>query len=142
MLAGEIIGDGDNIILKNIQSLLFVVGSELATEQGKEPFSKLQAPDVEMLEKEIDRIDASLPKLSGFVIPGGTEHAAIAHICRTICRRAERRICELNELEPVDNLLLEFVNRLSDYFFVLARKLCLAEKEEMSLRILCDHKKK
>ena len=106
------------------------MGCGLATEQGKEPFKKLQASDIEMLEKEIDRIDATLPKLSDFVIPGGNKNAAIAHICRTVCRRAERRMCELNELEPVDNLLLIFINRLSDYFFVLARKLCLAEKDE------------
>jgi len=131
LLVEEVIGDGDNIILRNIQSLLFVIGCELATEQGKEPLNKLQVSDVDMLEKEIDRIDAVLPKLSGFVMPGGSKNAAIAHICRTVCRRAERRICELNELEPVENLLLIFVNRLSDYFFVLARKLCIAEKDEI-----------
>jgi cob(I)alamin adenosyltransferase len=136
-LIEEVIGDGDSIILRNIQSLLFVVGCELATEQGKEPFKKLQASDIEMLEKEIDRIDSALPKLLDFVIPGGSKNAAIAHICRTVCRRAERRMCELNELEPVDNLLLIFINRLSDYFFVLARKLCLAEKGEIFWHNAC-----
>ena len=133
----EITGDEDSIILRNIQSLLFVVGCELATEQGKEPFNKLQVSDIELLEKEIDRIDAFLPKLQGFVIPGGSKNAAMAHICRTICRRAERRICELNKSEPSDNLLLIFINRLSDYFFVLARKLCLAEKEEIFWHNAC-----
>jgi len=137
LLAGEIIGDGDSIVLQNIQSLLFVAGCELATELDGEPFHKLQASNIEMLEKEIDRIDSALPKLSDFVIPGGSRQAAIAHICRTVCRRAERRICELNEREPVDNLLLEFVNRLSDYFFVLARKLCLVEKGDFFLHNAC-----
>ena len=131
LLVEEIKNDEESVILRNIQSLLFVVGCELATEHGKEPFNKLQAPDIDMLEKEIDKIDALLPKLQGFVIPGGSKSAAISHVCRTICRRAERRICELNETEQVDNMLLIFVNRLSDYFFVLARKLCLSEKEEI-----------
>ena len=126
----EVIGDGDGVILRKIQSLLFVAGCELATEPCKEPFHKLQEPDIDMLENEIDRIDSSLPKLSDFVIPGGCRSAAIAHICRTVCRRAERRICELNEKEVVDESLIVFINRLSDYFFVLARKLCLAEKKD------------
>jgi len=131
LLAEELTGDADHLILRNIQSLLFVAGCELATEQGKEPPKKLNISDIAMIEKEIDRIDALLPKLQGFIIPGGNKNAAIAHVCRTICRRAERRICELNKSEPTDNLLLQFINRLSDYFFVLSRKLCLAKNEEI-----------
>ena len=124
LLIEEIVGNDEHVIfLRNIQSLLFVAGCELATEQGKEPFQQLQQSNINQLEQEIDRIDAALPKLSDFIIPGGSRGAAICHICRTICRRAERRICELNESEPVDNRALIFVNRLSDYFFVLAREL-------------------
>ncbi len=137
MLTEEIIGDGDSLILRNIQSLLFVIGCELATEPGKEPLYKLQESDVEILEKEIDKIDALLPKLSGFVLPGGSKSAAIAHICRTICRRAERRVCELIDVEGVENQILMFLNRLSDYFFVLARKLCLVEKDEIFWHNTC-----
>jgi len=129
-LLEEIVDDGDRLTLQNIQSLLFVIGCELATEQGKESFHQLQESDIDKLEKEIDRIDATLPKLSAFVMPGGSRSVAICHICRTICRRAERRICELNEIEAVENKILIYINRLSDYFFVLARKLCLVEKKE------------
>ena len=130
LLIEEVIGDGDGVVLRNIQSLLFVAGCELATVQGTEPFYRLQKSDIDMLEKEIDKIDSILPKLSNFVIPGGSRSTAVSHICRTVCRRAERCICELNETEIVDELLIVFMNRLSDYFFVLARKLCLAEKKD------------
>lgn len=76
---------------------------------------------VESIEREIDRLDAALPPLEKFIIPGGTHKAAQCHVCRTVARRAERRIVEMNDVFPVDNKVIVYVNRLSDYFFVLSR---------------------
>ena len=125
----EVADEEEIAALLNIQSLLFVIGYQLATESRQESLHQLRESDIDRLEKEIDRIDATLPKLSGFVMPGGSRNAATCHICRAICRRAERRICALNEIESVENHILIYVNRLSDYLFVLARKLCLAAKK-------------
>jgi len=130
LLTEEVVNKEDKAFLQHVQSLLFVVGCELATEQEKESPHKLLESDIDKLEKEIDKTDAVLPKLSGFVMQGGSRCAAISHICRTVCRRAERCICELNAVEAVESNVLIYINRLSDYFFVLARKLCLAEKKE------------
>ena len=77
------------------------------------------------IEREIDRIDEELPKLRAFILPGGCRSAALAHVCRTVCRRAEREIYRLAETAPVEDLVLKFINRLSDYLFVLARKECI-----------------
>lgn len=74
------------------------------------------------MEAEIDRLDSQLPPLKAFVLPGGDEVAALCHVCRTVCRRAERRILALAEEVHVADELLAYVNRLSDYLFVLSRK--------------------
>jgi cob(I)alamin adenosyltransferase len=76
-------------------------------------------------------LDISLPKLSRFVLPGGNEAAARAHICRTVCRRAEREVFRLKKKYPIDQRILSFINRLSDYFFVLARHENLKSDREM-----------
>ena len=78
---------------------------------------------MEVLEKEIDAILAEIPQQTGFILPGGSHEAAIAHVCRTVCRRAERRIFFLGESTELDPAVLQYMNRLSDYLFVLARKL-------------------
>jgi cob(I)alamin adenosyltransferase len=112
------------------QNRLFMLGCCLATPndaQTPEAF-KLDSSCIEHIEQEIDRIDAQLPRLKSFAIPGGSEAAARAHVCRTVCRRAEREIYRLSEREPVDPLLLKYINRLSDYLFVLARKLLQDEQ--------------
>ena len=81
---------------------------------------------VARIEREIDRLDAELPKMRAFILPGGCRSAASAHVCRTVCRRAEREIYRLVETAvPVEELVLKFINRLSDYLFVLARKECI-----------------
>ena len=80
---------------------------------------------IEKIEHEIDRIDEKLPKMKNFVLPGGCRSASLAHVCRTVCRRAERRIYSLAEQAEVEDPVLIFINRLSDYLFVLARKECL-----------------
>ena len=77
------------------------------------------------IEHEIDRIDGELPKMRNFVLPGGSRSASLAHVCRTVCRRAERQIYRLAETVEVEEPVLVFMNRLSDYLFVLARKECI-----------------
>lgn len=83
---------------------------------------------IEHVEKAIDRMQAAIPELKSFVIPGGSRSASIAHVCRTVCRRAERLIIALDETSEVDKNLMAYVNRLSDYFFVLSRYLNNIEK--------------
>lgn len=110
--------------LSFLQHKLFAVGSYLATETEQIPpkAASIIAPeDIEKVEKEIDRIDHTLPRLNRFILPGGNEAAARAHICRTVSRRAERNIYRVAEEFPVADFVLIFLNRLSDYFFVLAR---------------------
>ena len=111
--------------LIGIQNCLFVVGAQLATEaESSHTLScTITADDVTALESQIDRASEGLPKWRGFTLPGGCRAAAIAHVCRTVCRRAERRILALNATEPVSSQLLAYVNRLSDYFYVLALRL-------------------
>lgn len=121
----EIKDNADLKTLSYIQHKLFTVGSYLATETEDIPVKEasiINDKDIAMLEKEMDRIDNDLPKLKQFVLPGGSEGAARAHICRVVCRRAERCIYNVKELYPVDDNIMIFVNRLSDYFFLLARK--------------------
>ena len=115
----------DRECLIGIQNCLFVVGAQLATETESAHIlqNKITADDVCALEKEIDQASEGLPKWRGFTLPGGCRVAALAHVCRTVCRRAERRILALNSAEKVDAQLLAYVNRLSDYFYVLALRL-------------------
>ena len=108
--------------LFDIQNCLFVAGAQLATEaESSHTLSRtITKKDVTALEKNIDRTAEGLPKWRGFTLPGGCRAAAISHVCRTVCRRAERRILALNASESVDPWLLAYMNRLSDYFYVLA----------------------
>lgn len=124
-LACEIEEDETKTFLSFVQNKLFVVGSYLATETesvAPKAASIISGDDISKIETEIDRLDEKLPKLNRFVLPGGSESASRAHICRSICRRAERMIYKVSEKYPVDQHITTFVNRLSDYFFVLARK--------------------
>ena len=82
------------------------------------------------VEKEIDRLASELAPLTQFTLPGGTQKSAQSHVCRTVARRAERRIIEMNNHYPVDNKVIIYVNRLSDYFFTLSRKLLKDENVE------------
>lgn len=119
-------------VLTHIQKLLFVVGSNLATDQSNTELkeaSVVHADEVALLEKEIDVIDEALPQLRAFVLPGGCQASAQCHVCRTVCRRAERRILALGEQAEVQPELLQFINRLSDYLFVLTRKINIDEKK-------------
>jgi cob(I)alamin adenosyltransferase len=108
-----------------IQDRLFTIGSELAVEPGntKVKVPKIQPDDISFLEKEIDRMDAELPPLRNFILPGGHPSVSIGHIARTVCRRAERRLVELSQREAVDPMLIQYLNRLSDHLFVICRKM-------------------
>jgi len=112
-------------MLLYIQHKMFTVGSYLATEteaRAPKAASIITDRDIELIENEMDKMDSELPPLRQFVLPGGSESAARAHLCRSICRRAERCIYRVKEEYPVDDHILMFVNRLSDYFFLFARK--------------------
>lgn len=118
----------DEQFLLFIQHKLFTIGSYLATDQSTTELkieSQVTQESIEKIEHEIDRIDEKLPKMKNFVLPGGCHSASLAHVCRTVCRRAERRIYSLAEQAEVEDPVLIFINRLSDYLFVLARKECL-----------------
>lgn len=114
----------DSDLLCFVQNKLFTIGSYLATNPSFTTFreaSLLKETDIERLERRIDVIDSDLPKIDNFVLPGGTAAAAQAHICRTVCRRAEREILSVSLAHEVDEKLLRFMNRLSDYLFVFSR---------------------
>lgn len=110
-------------VLVEIQDRLFTVGSILATEPGntKVKIPSLAEADILFLEKEIDAMDAVLPPMRFFVLPGGHTAISHCHVARTVCRRSERLIIALNEQEPVPDDVIKYINRLSDYLFVLSR---------------------
>ncbi|MBP8726002.1 MAG: cob(I)yrinic acid a,c-diamide adenosyltransferase [Saprospiraceae bacterium] len=113
------------IRLANIQSLLFTIGAHLAADPEKSDLKLPPIPEGNELELEslIDEMEASLPPLKNFVLPGGNTASALAHVCRTICRRAERRVVSLISQEPVNPIIVVYLNRLSDFLFVFARHL-------------------
>ena len=112
-------------ILIEIQDRLFTVGSILATEPGntKVKIPALTETDIQFLEKEIDQMDAALQPMKFFVLPGGHASVSFGHVTRTVCRRAERLVIELDAVEKVEPLVIKYLNRLSDYLFMLCRKM-------------------
>jgi cob(I)alamin adenosyltransferase len=129
-LLAAMLNDGhEKDFVQHVQNCLFNVCTHLATDQSQTPLypsGKLPDGETERIESEIDAIIVELPERLGFVLPGGTREAAMAHVCRTVCRRAERRIVTLAEAETVSPDIMRYVNRLSDYLFVLAKKLNFA----------------
>jgi cob(I)alamin adenosyltransferase len=107
----------------NTQNKLFVIGSVLATVPGndKVKIPSLSDSDVEMLERSIDNMEQSLEPMKFFILPGGHISVSTGHLARTVCRRAERSVVLLDSAEPVDPLVIKYLNRLSDYLFVLCR---------------------
>ena len=134
MLRAYGLEEGTDTLLNDIQNQLFVIGSHLAADLEK---SRMQLPEFDpaftlALEDGIDGLQANLPELKNFVLPGGNQAASAAHLARCVCRRAERLVVALSEHEAVNQHLLEYLNRLSDYLFTLARNLCVsAENEEI-----------
>ena len=125
LLVTSLDDQADIDFLSFIQHKLFTIGSYLATDQETTELkieSKVTPESIAHIEREIDRLDSELPPMKNFILPGGTRSASLAHVCRTVCRRAERQIYRLAETNPVEEPVLIFVNRLSDYLFVLARK--------------------
>lgn len=126
VLLAVTVSEHEKQLLLGIQNLLFDLGAELATDRDatpkKEPCDAFKI-GIEMIENEIDSITKQLPPLTRFVLPGGNEMAARCHVCRTVARRAERRMWEARSNHTIDDDCLIFVNRLSDFFFILARKM-------------------
>lgn len=111
-------------VLAQVQNRLFTLGAHLASDPAKHPPTPDLLPeDLQLLERAIDAMDAGLPPLKNFILPGGHPTVSICHVCRTVCRRAERLVVALHRKSPVDEIALQYLNRLSDYFFVLARQL-------------------
>ena len=112
-------------ILKEVQDRLFTIGSSLACDPDKEPLLKipdLKEADIELLEKEIDKMNEELAPMKSFILPGGHPAISTAHVTRCVCRRAERLCVNMKEHDLfVEPLVIKYLNRLSDYLFVLAR---------------------
>lgn len=122
-------------VLLAIQEKLFVIGAFLATPEDKENkfFENVKELDIEQLEHEIDLMNETLTPLTKFILPGGHQYVSYCHIARTVCRRAERIVVALSEIENINPLIIKYLNRLSDYIFVLSRflasKLSISEIE-------------
>lgn len=142
LLASYMPDGDDKALVERVQANLFCVGTHLATDQSCTPLydsARLHAGETELLEHEIDHIIALLPKRQGFVLPGGTSAASMAHVCRAVCRRAERRVVALSAVATVSPDMQQYLNRLSDYLFVLAKKLnFIAGKDEKIWRKPCE----
>ncbi len=109
--------------LKDIQDRLFTLGANLASDPEKSlPKPDILTSDIEILEQEMDRMDATLPELRNFILPGGHPAVSFCHLARCVCRRAERLVVALAGGEPVDPIVIQYLNRLSDYLFILGRR--------------------
>lgn len=134
LIRDQLEDEQDRATLLAIQHDLFTVGAILATDPEKERLkngkerlniARITAETVAVLEGEIDRLDANLPLMTHFILPGGHTTVSFCHIARCVCRRAERLSVQLHEMDPLEAEVLMYLNRLSDYLFVLARKLTL-----------------
>lgn len=127
LLRDQPVNESRKDLLKEIQDRLFTIGSHLAMdyEVSKKQLPDLLPTDVTRLETEMDAMDATLPELRHFILPGGHQSVSFAHLARTVCRRAERMIVELNAEEEVEDHIIIYMNRLSDFLFVLSRKMAL-----------------
>lgn len=125
LIRDQPVAESYKIILKEIQDRLFTIGSSLASDPVK---SKMKIPDLHqedigLLEREMDRMNETLPELKSFILPGGHPIVSYCHIARCVCRRAERLSVHLSESSPVEEKVMIYLNRLSDYLFVLSRAL-------------------
>jgi cob(I)alamin adenosyltransferase len=125
LIADQDIGGHKKAILKEIQDRLFTIGSSLASdpEKSRMVIPDLTVSDIELLETEMDCMNEELPELKHFILPGGSSTVSYCHLARCVCRRAERITVHLAEESKVDEKVMIYLNRLSDYLFVLARKI-------------------
>ncbi len=124
-MVGDLDTDKERVsFFRIIQSRLFTIGSSLAaeTDRTKDIKPDLEEEDILALENAIDDMNASLPAMKNFILPGGHQLVSSTHIARTVCRRAERLVISLSGHENVEDIVIKYLNRLSDYLFVLARK--------------------
>ena len=119
-------------VLTRVQNDLFNLGTILATKPDDllPSMPQISSDDIKVLENEIDKLNDSLPALNSFVLPGGSRINAYLHLARTVCRRCERISCGLNEIEKLDMLVISYLNRLSDAFFVWSRWVSLVLNDE------------
>ncbi len=119
-------------VLYRIQNLLFTIGSHLAAdpEKSRMKLPEIKEEDIKLLEDEIDRMNEKLPPLMHFILPGGHIASSYCHVARCVCRRAERLIVELSESEIVEPIIIKYINRLSDYLFILSREILAANHAE------------
>lgn len=112
-------------VLLEVQDRLFSIGSNLASdpERSKMKIPHINEEDIQLLEKNIDRMNEELPEMKSFILPGGDQSQSFCHVARCVCRRAERNTIHLSGESFVDPLIIKYLNRLSDYLFVLARKI-------------------
>ncbi len=139
LIRDQKIDDYTSHLLIKIQNELFTLGAMLATppekkvlKSGKERLNihKIDNKSIELLEIEIDNMNENLPPMTNFVLPGGHTTVSFCHIARCICRRAERIVTQLSEESTINELIIVYLNRLSDYLFVLARKLTIDNKAQ------------
>ena len=125
LIRDQQIDDHSKMILIEIQDRLFTIGSSLASdpEKSKMKIPDLHESDIELLEKEMDKMNEALPEMRSFILPGGHTTVSFCHLARCVCRRAERLTIHLSEESFVSELVVKYLNRLSDYLFVLSRKL-------------------
>lgn len=125
MVRSQEIDEKDRLMLKEIQDRLFTIGSSLAADPEKSTMKipDLHQEDIALLETEMDRMEAILPQLKHFILPGGNNAVSFCHLARCVCRRAERVTVHLSEEVFVDEKVKVYLNRLSDYLFMLARKI-------------------
>jgi len=125
LIACQDISTHDKQILKQIQDRLFTIGASLAADPEKSAMATpdLMQADIELLETDMDAMERQLPVLKHFLLPGGSNTVSFCHLARCVCRRAERLTVQLAQDSPVDEKVIVYLNRLSDYLFMLARKI-------------------
>lgn len=116
------LSDKGTELLRKVQELLFALGADLATPSSAETrIDRIQESDITFLENAIDELEEDLESLKNFILPGGSQAGATLHVARTICRRAERAAVACHKVDEISDTCIKFLNRLSDFFFVIAR---------------------
>ncbi len=125
LICSQSIDQSHRSVLTEIQDRIFTLGAQLAADPDKPKLKmpRIKETDITLLEEEMDKMDAELPEMTKFTLPGGNTVVSYCHLARCVCRRCERRVIELADAAVVEPLIVQYLNRLSDYLFVLGRKL-------------------